>query len=205
MFNLAKIFAENAATHYDYSTGDPTSRWPLYVFTLAAAILAALAIGRPSSDFLAGALSAEAILVGFSFNVLFYLVANRRVRPLSFVDIEHEIRFQKLSKLSDEIFSNVSYFNVVAIFSALLSLCGLMIVSENFSPNANILLVWIFGNEPSVVKYLIIAKFSLQTFYFSILFVFLIESATVFLRTVGRVGYYFTSLKLMDTDAEIRL
>lgn len=205
MFDLVKIFTDNAATYYNFRTGERIRRWPFYVFALVTSVVLSALLGRPSNDFLAGALSAEAILVGFSFNVLFYLVANRRVRPSQFVDIEHEVRFKKLSTLSDEIFANVSYFNVVAIFSALMALLGLLIVSDGLIPHVAQIAMLLRPRFPDLSVLIMTAFRPIRILYFAALIFLIIESISVFLRTVGRVGYYFTSLKIMDTEAENRI
>lgn len=200
MSNIADIIRKDAATHYSGDPPKPVRRAPnLWRFaTLSLAV--AFSVGVASNDFLSGALSALAILVGFSFNVLFYLVANRLSRPSSFVSYEHELRFTRLSKLSDEIFDNVSYFNVVAVASAISSLVLLLVGSDEFikrcttySPilasRFNILPV-AFGWIGWGVRSLLLAAF-----------IFLLcESIYTFLRCISRVRFYFSMLQVMDDE-----
>jgi hypothetical protein len=202
MFNVVDIIKKDAATYYDYNSGNPTRRYKTMLAFAALAILAGFAIQVAPSDFLSGALSAQSILVGFSFNVLFYLVANRLTTPSTFSSIEHELRFERLSKLSDEVFDNVTYFNVVAIASALLSLALLLFGSEDCAENLRRLAnagAELIGIPLVALRWAewLIASLSLTALVF-----LLLESVYTFLRAVGRVRFYFGMLKMMDDDAQ---
>lgn len=200
MFNIADIVRRDAATYYLYDSDERVSRSKtLAIFSVVSVIISTLVV-KASNDFLAGALSAQAILVGFSFNVLFYLVANRLSKPATYASIEHELRFERLSKLSDEVFDNVTYFNLVAISSALASLLLLLIGSDNFDSNLHKIAAFVTERTQIDRVALSWAKWGASAFGLSVLIFLLTESIYTFLRTVGRVRFYFGMLKTMDAD-----
>lgn len=168
------------------------------IFALGSGFL----VGQASNDFLAGALSAQAILVGFSFNVLFYLVANRLSRPQSFAAMEHELRFERLSKLSDEIFDNVTYFNFVAIFSAIVALILLLFASDNLGKNLHLVATFVKAQTGVTQTTLSWLKWAVSALGLSLLMFLIAESVYTFLRAVGRVRFYFTMLKTMNDDVQ---
>jgi len=201
MFSILDIIRRDSATYYDVGSNRHTGRFT----TLA--VIAGLSLGMgsmvktASNDFLSAALSAEAILVGFSFNVLFYLVANRLSRPGKYASIEHELRFERLSKLSDEIFDNVTYFNLVAISAAMAALALLLTGSPNFITNLNGVGDFVHKHA-QIDRYFLNAVSSLsQIFGLSVLIFLIIESLYTFLRAVGRVRFYFGMLKTMNDDS----
>jgi hypothetical protein len=201
MFSVADIIRRDAATYYE---GDPSKRVSrvktLCTFGFAAVLVGFLA-GTASSDFLAGALSAQAILVGFSFNVLFYLVANRLTAPASFNGLEHELRFERLSTLSDEVFDNVTYFNLVAIGSAIAALALLLAGSSSFDNNLHKIAVFLTHHTRIERVALSWTKWGVSALALSTLIFLLIESVYTFLRAVGRVRFYFGMLKTMNEEA----
>ena len=201
MFSIVDIVRRDAATYYE---GDPANRVgrakTLSVFAIFS-LIAGFLVGTASSDFLTGALSAEAILVGFSFNVLFYLVANRLTAPASFSGLEHELRFERLSTLSDEVFDNVTYFNLVAICSAVAALLLLLAGSTSFDGNLHKIAGLITQRTRIEGAALSWAKWGASAFALSVLIFLLIESVYTFLRAVGRVRFYFGMLKTMNDDA----
>lgn len=200
MFSLRDIVRRDAATYYDYTSNTRVGRGKtLALFGLFAATVG-FAVGQASNDFLAGALSAQAILVGFSFNVLFYLVANRLTKPAAYASIEHELRFERLSKLSDEVFDNVTYFNIVAISSAVAALTLLLIGSDDFNANLHKMAAFIEGRTRITGTALSWANCVVRSLGLAILAFLLIESIYTFLRTVGRVRFYFGMLKTMNDD-----
>ena len=202
MFSLRDIVRRDAATYYDYTSNVRVGRGKtLATFVIFAAIVG-FAVGEASNDFLAGALSAQAILVGFSFNVLFYLVANRLTKPAAYASIEHELRFERLSKLSDEVFDNVTYFNVVAIVSAVAALGLLLIGSDDFNANLHKAAAFIEGRTRITGSALNWANYVVRSVGLAILAFLLTESIYTFLRTVGRVRFYFGMLKTMNDDIQ---
>ena len=202
MFNLIEIVRKDSATHYDYNSGEQKSRFKIMLAFLFVSILIGSSIRVAPTDFLSGALSAQSILVGFSFNVLFYLVANRLGKPSQFSSIEHELRFERLSKLSDEVFDNVTYFNVIAISSALLSLILLLFGSQDCAQNLREIFEWVAKQLKFPVRALNWIDRGVAILALSTLTFLLLESIYTFLRAVGRVRFYFGMLKTMDQDAQ---
>ena len=187
MFSAIEIFRRDAATYYKYSSDKRVSRKRTIFIFASLSFIISLLVGKASNDFLTGALSAQAILVGFSFNVLFYLVANRLTAPASFSGIEHELRFERLSKLSDEVFDNVTYFNLVAILSAIAALALLLAASENVDSNLSKIAKLIIARTNIDSGILSWAKWVASIFGLSVLVFLISESVYTFLRTVGRV------------------
>lgn len=201
MFSLLDIVRRDAATYYDASNNRVGRAKTLGMFAILG-VLVGVTVGEASSDFLAGALSAEAILVGFSFNVLFYLVANRLTKPATYASIEHELRFKRLSKLSDEVFDNVTYFNLVAIASAVAALALLLIGSDGFNANLHKIAAFIEARTRITGEALSWAKYAARSFGLTVLIFLLAESVYTFLRAVGRVRFYFGMLKTMNDDIQ---
>lgn len=202
MFSLRDIVRRDAATYYVYDSSNRVGRGKtLCAFAICAALVGA-AVGEASSDFLAGALSAEAILVGFSFNVLFYLVANRLTKPAVYASMEHELRFDRLSKLSDEVFDNVTYFNLVAIGSAVAALALLLIGSDGFNANLHKIAAFLESRTRITREALSWANCIGRAFALAVLIFLLTESIYTFLRAVGRVRFYFGMLKTMNDDIQ---
>lgn len=198
MSSLADIIKRDLATYYEYDVENRVSRRPLILTVALLSVVAGAVVGVASNDFLAGALSAQAILVGFSFNVLFYLVANRLTAPSKWQNMEHELRFERLSTLSDEIFDNVTYFNLVAIMSAVGCLALLLIGSERFVANISNAIDWLGAvshSDMTVARDL--CRFGRSMLLSGLLFL-LVESVITFTRTVGRVRFYFSMLKEMN-------
>lgn len=198
MSSILDIVYRDAATYYKYDASNRVSRIPTVIIFALISLMVAIVTQVASNDFLAGALSAQAILVGFSFNVLFYLVANRLTVPGRWFDIDHELRFERLAKLSDEIFDNVTYFNIVAIASVVACLTLLLIGSDAF--NANLRFVCAFQQVKAYINtdLVVAAAKVMRALLLAILLFLLIESVSTFVRAVGRVRFYFTMLKEMN-------
>lgn len=198
MSSITDIVRRDAATYYKYDASNRVSRIPTVIIFVLISLAVAIVTQVASNDFLAGALSAQAILVGFSFNVLFYLVANRLTVPSRWFDIDHELRFERLAKLSDEIFDNVTYFNIVAIASVVACLALLLIGSDAF--NANLRFVCSVQKIRAYIDtdLLVIVAKVMRALLLAILLFLLIESVSTFVRAVGRVRFYFTMLKEMN-------
>lgn len=70
-------------------------------------------------------------------------MANRLTAPASFSGLEHGLRFERLATLSDAVFDNVTYFNLVAIVSAIAALALLLARSPSFGGNIHKIAVFI--------------------------------------------------------------
>lgn len=201
MFNISDIVRRDAATYYDYGSSERVNRLKTVLLFATISVFLSALVGRASNEFLSGALSAQAILVGFSFNVLFYLVANRLTRPVIFDSIEHELRFERLSKLSDEVFDNVTYFNLVAISSALVALLLLLSASNTFEQHLHDVAEFAARHSRTQLLGFAWAKCITLTGALAALIFLLLESVFTFVRTVGRVRFYFGMLKTMNDES----
>lgn len=127
MISIFGIVKSNAATFYNYRTNQPEALWPRYTAILATSAALSLVFGKFHDELYGGLISVQSILVGFAFNVLFYLSSNPITLPAHRESLEAASKSKKLRKLADEIFYNISYFNLVAIFSIALSCLALLV------------------------------------------------------------------------------
>lgn len=191
MFRFLAIVRDNNATFYDYSSCEPVGIRLRIAVTVIAALFLAAGVKGDLSSFLEGVITVQSILIGFSFSVMFFLVSNGEiVKEFEEESIENKIRRKKLNKLAEEIFYNISYFNLVAmgcLFSSLL----LLIPDVCFIIPPS-LRAW--GAQR--VEYIIFAIEYIQItlkFFVSCAFYFLLlESGFTFGRTVGRVNFLFS-------------
>jgi hypothetical protein len=190
MLNLIEIIENNRKTFYCYRTGKASSQALANILKmLAAGCLTALFY--VFSESLAGAIiTVYAILVGFSFNILFYLAAsNEKIPEITnstedAVFFEDQIQEYKMRTLSGELFHNVSYFNLVSI--ALIMMC-LGIYFSNCQSIFSIFTIQLDNISPLWED----AKIGFKIIYISLLFLLLIESGYTFLRIIDRVNFYF--------------
>jgi hypothetical protein len=118
---MIDIIRKNNCTFYNYDTGKWTPiRYRLLLFVLLSMILTVV-LKNPTESLLTSILTIQSILVGFSFNVLFFLTTNADSKP-EYHEIEFDILHGKLSKLKIELFYNISYFIMVSIVCILASL-----------------------------------------------------------------------------------
>jgi hypothetical protein len=185
MSKIVSIIRRNQETFYNFDTTARQPTWPRIFLTVGVAAVLALSFREQSDQFLTAVLSAQAILVGFSFSVMFYIL-NGTETPHHGRSLEAELREERLTQLGKELFYNVSYFNLVAIscvVSALLLLAGM----DHHGPIA-----WIpdafFGSlEGKIWQVSSVLRVILYgAFYFLI-----IESIYTFVRTTARVTFYF--------------
>ncbi len=193
MSNFRKIVREHNATYYDYDTNKRQSvlrRYLLVAFASGALVVVFSAI---SGETLGALLTVQSILIGFSFSVMFFLMSGSVTTSEKTGSIEADLKVEKLNKLSRELFYNVSYFNVVAIFSVFLSL--LMLLPD---PDTGSFLAWTDGQAylnfwtqaEWQETFKTIGGFLTPLLEF-LFFASLVESLSTFARTVGRVSFYF--------------
>lgn len=77
MFNVRQIIRNNDATFYDFNTRKRRSQTPRYVVVCLASLVAAVVCPKVSDNLLAGVLAVQSILLGFTVNVMFFLLGNR--------------------------------------------------------------------------------------------------------------------------------
>jgi hypothetical protein len=131
----------------------------------------------------------HAILLGFSFNVLFYFLANDKLRAgETGSSIEKKIIITKLNKLSEEIFYNVSYFNIVALFVIAVALLYLLFDSNNEE------IFLYFKGYPKINTCLIGIGSAFFWLYNALFYFLIVESLSSFGRNITRVSYYFQKI-----------
>lgn len=185
---LIKIYQDNEATYYDYSTGvrQPTSGRKVSLLILAAIMAACM--DKPVDSFVSLIITVQAILIGFSFSVMFFLVGERQKVQEFSGSREERLRKKQLSNLSKEIFWNISYFNVASLIGIAAAIC-LIIKNPIFliihSMNASGFGMQINSQHISLAS---AATFAFGKFIFAAV---LIDSAYSFVRIVGRVNFLF--------------
>ncbi len=121
MFNVRQIVRNNDATFYDFNTRQKRSQLPRYIAVCLASLIAAIVCSKVSSNLLAGVLTVQSILLGFNVNVMFFLLGNREQETPEAISIETRLRSKRLRNLYRELFYNVSYFNLVAVASIIVT------------------------------------------------------------------------------------
>jgi hypothetical protein len=189
MTNLPDIISENASTFYNYRTGRATPVWPGYVVVCLLAAFGAAAFNRPFSDLYAAFISAQAILVGFSFNVLVFLSSTRLIAANDPHVIEDVTKAAKLNRLSSEIFANLAYFNVVALVSIFLSL---LLILEHASSLSPVLLLNSIGvQEQRWIEWVTKAQVVVRLTLLWLTYATVLEALATFTRVTRRVTYFF--------------
>jgi hypothetical protein len=121
VFNVRQIVRNNNATFYDFDTRESRSQKPRIIQTFIVAAFAAILCPEVSDNLLAGYLAVQSILLGFTVNVMFFLLGNRDKPTASPTSIEGELRVERLGTLYQELFYNVSYFNMLAVASIIVA------------------------------------------------------------------------------------
>ena len=186
MFNFWHISKKNRKTFYNYRTGKQLSVFPRLLLMCILSVLLAYFLFKPTDDFLNGILTVQSILVGFSFSVLFFLISNDKYLIKIDDAAEIKIRKERLNVISDELFYNISYFNFIAVMSVIVIL--LLLLPAIHIEKDNMVLQSI---EPDLLETLKLIKVVLIKFARFILYILILESMFTFLRSVGRVSYYF--------------
>jgi hypothetical protein len=195
MFNLFEIAKKNYSTFYDFDSGRRHRLGVQFAIVIGTSIVLSSLNITAFSDFLNSVLAVEAILVGFSFSVMFFLLSESGASRIEPESLEDEVSARKLATLQKEIFYNVSYFNVTAVAVVLCSLF-LLFPSFNFVPwhaalelLSSALALDLMGMERLVDR----LQRGFHWLLWFLFYLFLLESMLTFIRTVGRVSYYFTS------------
>lgn len=203
MFSLVEIVQQNRNTFYDYSTNKQRSLILPNIIKISIAAILAILFGNFSKDFFDATITIYSILIGFSLNILFYLLSAQRERAdAENLSIERKIAINKTNKITNELFYNVSYFNVISICVVLVALifflfeCRLPKFGTEFS---NLEMFKIFSIEiDNIYKY---TKLAVLFLYHLIVYALLIESMYTLIRTIGRVSYFFSQkMALQDED-----
>ncbi len=123
MFNVFEIVRNNQETYYNFSTGRPYAVWPSVMLKFFFSCLLSLFFTNMSAGFAEATVTVYSILIGFSFNVLFYLLSSNKLKIIpNEVFLENKVKINKLNKLANELFFNVSYFNFISVIVLVLAL-----------------------------------------------------------------------------------
>lgn len=191
MFNIESIIRNNNATFYDFETGKRRSQKPKVVVLTALSVALAILCPKVSDNLLAGFLAVQSILLGFTFNVMFFLVANNKDQATKPQSIEGQLRTERINTLYHELFYNVSYFNLVAVASIIIA-AGLLLPTmevPSFLQHVGFFqsyLHWLStSTAPTVIG---------TIFQDSLMFVFYWLACEVVFsiaRVIGRTSFYF--------------
>jgi hypothetical protein len=193
MANLKNIIRKNNKTFYDYQTEKAQSIAPRLAVIGVVSILLALMFSAIDDSFVNAVLTVQSILVGFSFSVLFFLLSGAEIKSVTDGSIEQKQKVKKLKTLSEELFYNVSYYNLVAISSVLVALLYLL---PDMDQNSKISTM-VLGIITSVARSQdVLSWFSSVATWIEVavrfsLYFLVIEGMYTFWRTVRRVSFFF--------------
>ncbi|HBS25578.1 MAG TPA: hypothetical protein DD827_00380 [Gammaproteobacteria bacterium] len=193
MANLKNIISKNNKTFYDYQTEKVQSIAPRLAFTGAVSVLLAVMFSAIDDSFVNAVLTVQSILVGFSFSVLFFLLSGAEIKSVTEGSIEQKQKVKKLKTLSEELFYNVSYYNLVAISSVLVALLYLLPDMDRSSkiPTMVLKLVTSMAGSQDVLSWFSSIGTWVEVAVRFILYFLVIEGMYTFWRTVRRVSFFF--------------
>lgn len=191
MFNIKSIIRNNNATFYDFDTRRRRSQKPKVVVLTALSVALAVLCPKVSDNLLAGFLAVQSILLGFTFNVMFFLVGHNEDQGSGPQSIEGQLRTERINTLYHELFYNVSYFNVVAVASIIVATVLLLPTMEapSFLQHVGIFWSYLHWISTSTVPMVIGT-----IFHDSLMFVFYWLACEVVFsvaRVIGRTSFYF--------------
>ena len=203
MFNIPEIVKQNRSTFYNFSTNEPLSLWRSTLAKIMCSILFAILFCQLNKDYLNALITIYAILIGFSFNVLFYLLSTNKIQASpGTTSLEKQLKIEKLNKLSNELFYNVSYFNIVSLSLVVTSLVFFIVdsrIPQFFRHIGEISFIKPISSE--IEPYLIYVRVIILFIYRLMLYYLIIESLFSFTRAIERVTFYFRQkLLLEDSD-----
>lgn len=180
MLNFINIYKRNAETFYDNRTKRRNKLFLRYVtIALCSTVLTYIFSNRVDSLY-TGLITVQAILVGFSFNVMIFLASTDRISDKSEGSIERGLKVKRLNELAREIFYNLSYFNLIAFASIIVALALLM--APGLDVSALHIGEWRLMDE---------ARSVVLPGLLWLLYAIAIESFATFVRVVQRSSYYF--------------
>ena len=133
----------------------------------------------------------QSILLGFTVNVMFFLLGNREKEKPEGTSIEAKVRSKRLRDLYHELFYNVSYFNLIAVAS-------IIVVNRTLLPTPEVprflrglqaveaYVHWIETSAVPTVLSTITRGFAMAVFY-----AISIEVVYSIARVIGRTSFYF--------------
>ncbi len=192
MFNVRDIIRNNNATFYDFNTRKGRSQTSRVIVTCAAAVFAAIFCPKVSDNLLAGFLAVQSILLGFSVNVMFFLLGNREDdAPEENQSLEAQLRSDRLRKLYRELFYNVSYFNLIAVVSIIVAATLLLPTPEvpRFSQNWSFVVSYVQWLDTSIIPTIVTAVLRFVAMF--VFYAMAIEVIFSIARVIGRTTFYF--------------
>jgi hypothetical protein len=192
MYSLREIVRRNNSTFYHFGNKTRQNIWPrVTLYALISASVAVLSDGG-WTDFLDGIITVQAILIGASFSVLFFLLSNNQPRITAQTSIEDGLRKEKLHLVTRELFYNISYFNIIAIASTVFAL---LLLIPPLDIKWLISVLWPSQIDiPALATGVLVPAWKVGRAIVAALLLFaLIESMYTFIRTVRRVSYYFNA------------
>lgn len=191
MFNVRDIVRNNIATFYDFETRKRRSQKPRLIATCIVALIAAIVSPNVSDNLLAGFLAVQSILLGFTVNVMFFLLGNRENGSTEGLSIEAQLRSERLRDLYHELFYNVSYFNLIAVASIIIATTLLLPTPEvpNYARGWSLVeayMRWLDTSSIPKVVSTVLRGVAMFAFY-----AMAIEVIYSIARVIGRTTFYF--------------
>lgn len=120
MSYLVEIFSRDASTYYDVRTGKKGSVWKRFSLMVLFGLVGS-AFFKFGDEALTALLTIYSIMIGFAFTAQFYLV-DKNFKTIKNSDfIEDKILLEKINKLSQELYSNISYLSVICFVALIVT------------------------------------------------------------------------------------
>jgi len=197
MGNFISIIKRNNSTFYDNRSGEQNSVLPRQTGFILVSLLVAWVLGTPSDTVVSSVITVQSILVGFGFSVLFFLVSSDHVDENAATTRENKERRKRLNKLSDELFFNISYYNIVTIISVLLSMLFAFDISSIKTLSVDV------SNAAQLSQIVVTTLTTIadvaHRLLISIFYFVFFESVYTFYRIVVRVNFYFEQKRKIST------
>ena len=201
MPELISIYRRNAETFYNYRTGDKHSQVLKNITIIIIAAIGSVVFGVRSDNVYLGVITAQSILAGFSFNLMFTLSSNDIANYDKTGNIEQAGKAERLNKLSKESFYNITYFNVVAIASVVFSLLLLLGGSVAGPWLHKLCNVSRMNCDEAKHVWDTLGSWMKDVVLF-LAYVTILESIMTFVRTVQRVSYLFDEKMKLRAEQE---
>ena len=207
MANLKNIISKNNKTFYNYQTEKAQSIAPRLAVTGVVSILLAVMFSAIDEAFVNAVLTVQSILVGFSFSVLFFLLSGAEIKSLKEGSIEKKQKVNKLITLSEELFYNVSYYNLVAISSVLVALLYLLPDMDQNSKIFTMVLGFVtsMAGSQDVLSWLSFVPSWTEIAVRFVLYFLVIEGMYTFWRTVRRISFFFAEKLSLGAELSVKI